>query len=94
MLVIQSNVNSNFGCSEWNRNNLAIHVFQSFFVSFITFACKSRKVLVVVKHSLTVDISKACRYVPFDFHHICGQLNFARLSELYDGIVEDLSRQR
>lgn len=43
---------------------------------------------------LNDDVSRACRYVPFDFHRICGQLNFVRLSELYDGIAEDLSKQR
>ncbi|KAG0593081.1 hypothetical protein KC19_1G304000 [Ceratodon purpureus] len=37
--------------------------------------------------------SDSIRYVPFDFHHICGQLNFARLSDLYDGLSEHLSRQ-
>lgn len=33
------------------------------------------------------------RYLPFDFHKICGHIHFERLSALYDDIKEELSRQ-
>ncbi|KAJ7552880.1 hypothetical protein O6H91_06G074100 [Diphasiastrum complanatum] len=33
------------------------------------------------------------RYVPFDFHRICGNIHFERLSFLYDQIAEDLRLQ-
>lgn len=32
--------------------------------------------------------------MPFDFHHICGQLDFTRLdTDLYPSVAEDLSKQ-
>nr|PNR49381.1 hypothetical protein PHYPA_011277 [Physcomitrium patens] len=38
--------------------------------------------------------SDSIRYVPFDFHHICGQLDFTRLdTDLYPSVAEDLSKQ-
>lgn len=33
-----------------------------------------------------------CRYVHFDFHHICGHVHFERLSMLYDQISDFLER--
>ncbi|XP_024534108.1 phosphoinositide phosphatase SAC6 [Selaginella moellendorffii] len=33
-------------------------------------------------------------YVPFDFHHICGNIRFDRLSVLHDQIAENLMQQR
>lgn len=33
------------------------------------------------------------RYIPFDFHHICGNVHFERLSALYEDIREDLGKQ-
>lgn len=37
--------------------------------------------------------NESIRYLPFDFHHICGHIHFERLSNLYDDIREDLSKQ-
>ncbi|KAI4353373.1 hypothetical protein L6164_002331 [Bauhinia variegata] len=34
------------------------------------------------------------RYVPFDFHHHCGNSNFDNLKIFYDQISEDFERQR
>ncbi|XP_057869703.1 phosphoinositide phosphatase SAC8 isoform X1 [Cryptomeria japonica] len=36
---------------------------------------------------------KHIRYVPFDFHHICGHLHFERLQLLYEQIAEELQKQ-
>ncbi|KAK9159100.1 hypothetical protein Scep_005674 [Stephania cephalantha] len=33
------------------------------------------------------------RYVPFDFHHLCGNSNFDKLHLLYDEIYEDIKKQ-
>jgi hypothetical protein len=33
------------------------------------------------------------RYLPFDFHQICGHIHFERLSTLYDEIQADLTKQ-
>lgn len=44
--------------------------------------------------SISSDSISVCRYVPFDFHHICGQLDFTRLdTDLYPSVAEDLSKQ-
>eukprot|EP00850_Spirogloea_muscicola_P015724 SM000123S25836 [mRNA] locus=s123:87963:93674:- [translate_table: standard] len=34
------------------------------------------------------------RYVPFDFHKVCGHVHFERLSLLYDEVADALSKQR
>eukprot|EP00850_Spirogloea_muscicola_P003152 SM000012S25414 [mRNA] locus=s12:965567:972015:- [translate_table: standard] len=36
----------------------------------------------------------APRYVPFDFHRVCGHVHFERLSLLYDEVADTLSKQR
>lgn len=33
------------------------------------------------------------RYVPFDFHHVCGNSNFDKLQILYDQISEEFAKQ-
>jgi len=38
-------------------------------------------------------VSDSIRYVPYDFHHICGNANFERLSDLYKDITQSLSKQ-
>eukprot|EP00249_Psilotum_nudum_P015656 c25451_g1_i1 orf=164-1942(+) len=39
-------------------------------------------------------VNNKIRYVPFDFHRVCGQIRFDRLSALYDQITEDVNLQR
>lgn len=34
-----------------------------------------------------------CRYVSFDFHHICGNSNFDNLQLLFDQISEEFEKQ-
>lgn len=34
-----------------------------------------------------------CRYVSFDFHHVCGNSNFDNLQILYDQISEYFEKQ-
>lgn len=39
-------------------------------------------------------VNEDIHYVPFDFHRICGQVKFERLSSLYDQIKDHLNKQR
>ena len=34
-----------------------------------------------------------CRYVSFDFHHVCGNSNFENLKLLYEQISEHFEKQ-
>lgn len=34
-----------------------------------------------------------CRYVSFDFHHVCGTSNFDKLQVLYDQIQQEFENQ-
>lgn len=34
-----------------------------------------------------------CRYVSFDFHHVCGTSNFDKLQVLYDQIQQEFDNQ-
>eukprot|EP00246_Nothoceros_aenigmaticus_P007431 TRINITY_DN2120_c0_g1_i3.p1 TRINITY_DN2120_c0_g1~~TRINITY_DN2120_c0_g1_i3.p1 ORF type:complete len:363 (-),score=45.99 TRINITY_DN2120_c0_g1_i3:358-1446(-) len=38
-------------------------------------------------------VNEHIRYVPFDFHAICGHIHFERLSLLYDDLADNLKQQ-
>lgn len=44
-------------------------------------------------HLIPVPIC-LCRYLHFDFHHICGHVHFERLSILYDQIEDFIVKNR
>lgn len=45
-------------------------------------------------NSIQNIVNEDIHYVPFDFHRICGQVKFERLSSLYDQIKDQVNKQR